>query len=342
MYRQKRFLVLLIALSLFAAACINSNSGDDEVVAEGSAEGSGDASGSADSDDDTAPTPEGVNAEMPEGEDAAVVSSVVSGAVSPEVEACVVAGAIKNPSLLATMITSGSDTDFSQLSDDDQITLLELAVECGGPELMAGYIAQGFAESSDFDAPPGMADCFAKAISDDDGSLVMAGMIAIGEEVVPAEEAKVPLVDTLTECVPASFLSSTIVTELAEDPAFVDAADTECIDAAYADDDSIRPMWVAMVDDPSAEFSELPPEVATQVFLPLFNCISFGQVVAGEAAADGLELSQTSIDCIDGEFEELGFFETILLGEEPDAASIGGIVLGCLTPEELTQFAELG
>lgn len=341
MYRHKRFLVLLSALSLFAAACINSSSGDDEVVADGS----GDATGSADSDDsddETSPTPEGINAEMPEGEDAAVVSSVVSGAVSPEVEACVVAGAIKNPSLLATMITSGSDTDFSQLSDDDQVTLLELAVECGGPELMASYIAEGFAESSDFDAPPGMADCFAKAISDDDGSLVMAGMIAIGEEVAPAEESKVPLVDTLTECVPASFLSSTIVTELAEDPAFVDAADTECIDAAYADDDSIRPMWVAMVDDPSAEFSELPPEVATQVFLPLFNCISFGQVVAGEAAADGLELSQTSIDCIDDEFEGLGFFETILLGEEPDAASIGGIVLGCLTPEELTQFAELG
>lgn len=340
---------LLVVITLFSAACVLPT-GDDEVATEGSAgssdeqtsddetgAGTDDATDTAEDADNEEPV-DNADAEMPEGEDAEAVSSLISGDIPADVEACVIVGAIGDPPLLAALITAGDDAELSDLEFEDQLALFELAVECGGPDLTGQFISDGFADGSGVDAPPEMVDCFVEKINRDEGALIMAGMIALGDDVAPPEQTKGPLVDTLTNCVPASFLASTAVSELADDPTFVEATDTDCIDAAYADNSLTRPLWVALVDDPGSDFADLPPEVTAEVFSPLFGCISFGQVVAAEAAADGVVLSDGTISCIDDEFVELGFFDSILLGEEPDDAAIGAIVISCFTPEELLQL----
>jgi len=58
--------------------------------------------------------------------------------------------------------------------------------------------------------------------------------------------------------------------------------------------------------------------------------------MAAEAAADGAELSEASIECIDTELADLDFLAAL---NDPAAEQLIGLaVLGCLTPEELLAF----
>jgi len=160
-------------------------------------------------------------------------------------------------------------------------------------------------------------------------------MIAVAEENPPPEVAREPLVATLSNCVPALFVTDVLVAELTSDPTFVEAADLECIEARYSGSSLLDPMWAAYIDSPSVSFSDLPPEVITAVFGPFFECVSFGAVMAAEAASDGVDLSVESVACIDAGAASLGLFEKMLTGQELDEDVVVPMVLGCLSPEEL-------
>ena len=63
-----------------------------------------------------------------------------------------------------------------------------------------------------------------------------------------------------------------------------------------------------------------------------------GQVVAGQFAVTGVDLSQATIDCIDAEFADIPIEG--IINEDPSLeADMSRILLGCLSPEE---FAALG
>ncbi|MEL7207222.1 MAG: hypothetical protein AAGK32_03155 [Actinomycetota bacterium] len=346
-------LALLGALAVFTTACVVPGGGDDTEVATDDDNTTDDNTTNDDppaedppADDDTGTDvadgdlpeidlPDG----MTEEEGQVAVASAIAGDVPPEVEDCVTRSLFSEPGLFIALIGQGENFVLTDLPFDDQVTLGEITIDCAGPELMGQFVAEGFAEGSDLEAPPEMIDCFERRFVADDGALVFVGMAAVGEEVTPEEPAQEPLIAALTECVSGSFLANAIVDDLAaEDPTFAESIDAECVDSAYAaDPDIIRPLWTEFVLNPQSEFTDVSPTVTTSVFSPLFGCLSFGKVI--EAQVPDLELSESTIDCIDTRMAELGFFETLLAGEEPDEAALQTVLLDCLTAEELLQLA---
>ncbi len=351
MLKKSPLVALAGALALLLSACVNPATLFDDDAAEGEEiETADDAStdeaattDDAAADDDTTvddtdlpeiDLPDGMSTE--EGEQA--VRQAISGDVPPEVEDCVARSLLGEPGLAIALIAADPSFMITDLSFEDQVTLAQITIDCSGPDLLGQFLAEGFAEGSgDLDAPPEMIDCFERRLTADDGALVFVGLAAVGEEVTPEEPAQGPLIDTLTECVSGGFLGSVIVDDLsAEDPAFANAIDPVCVDNAYAaDPESVRPLWTEFVLSPQAEFTEVSPAATSAAFGPLFGCVSMGAVLATEFAALGVELSQPSIDCVDVELMEIGFFETIIAGGEPSDAEFAGVLLTCLTAEEL-------
>lgn len=352
MRKRIAFLALLGALVVMATACVVPGSGDDTEVATDDAndESTDDTTDSGDdpADDDAEDGTDVADGDLPaidlpdgmtEEEGQVAVASAIAGDVPPEVEDCVTRSLFSEPSLFVALIGQGENFVLTDLDFEDQVTLGEITIDCAGPELMGEFVAEGFAEGSDMEAPPEMIECFERRFVADDGALVFVGMTAVGEEVTPAEPAQEPLIDTLTECVSGSFLATAIVDDLAaEDPTFAEAIDAECVDTAYAEDpEIIRPLWTEFVLNPQAEFTEVSPTVTASVFSPLFGCLSFGKVL--QAQSPDVDLSDATIECIDTRFAELGFFETLLAGEEPDETALQTVLLECLTSEELLQLA---
>ncbi|MCP5025331.1 MAG: hypothetical protein GY929_03525 [Actinomycetia bacterium] len=355
---------LLLAVALLAGAC---SSGGGEVTAtEGGGSGNETPTtieGNADTDEESSdtdstegesndplggdkePADDDVESAGSDGEEGdptedpeTALTEFIVGEVPVEVEKCVVTGILDDGDLFAATVGLSPSAEMTDLELDDQLALLELSVDCAGPELFGQFMAEGFAEGSGMAPPDGMSECFAAEFASSDGPPVMAGLVAVGNGVPANPKVRGPVIDALTECVPASFVTEAVVVELAADPTFEDAADLECIDLAYAEATTIEPLWAAYVDAPTDDFSDMPPEVAVAVFGPLFNCISFGAVMAAEAAADGVDLSAQSVACIDQELAGAGLFEAILAGQEPDEAVLAAAILGCLTPEELLQM----
>ncbi|MEM9892548.1 MAG: hypothetical protein AAF962_16920 [Actinomycetota bacterium] len=354
MLKKSPLLALAGALALLLSACVNpatlfdDDAADgDQIEAAGGAttddaapvEGEGEDDGTAVDGGDLPEIdlPDGMTSE--EGEQA--VRQAITGDVPPEVEECVARRLLVEPGLAVALIAADANFMVTDLPFEDQVTLAEITIDCSGPELLGEFLAQGFAEGSgDIEAPPEMIDCFERRLTDDDGPLVFVGLAAVGEEQPPEVPAQEPLIDTLTECVSGGFLATVVVDELSvEDPTFASAVDPVCVDQAYASDpEVIRPLWTEFVLNPQADFTDVSPTVTASVFAPLFNCISFGSVLAGEFADLGVDLSQSSIDCIDVELMKLGFFETILAGGEPSEADFASVLLTCLSAAELAQL----
>lgn len=266
------------------------------------------------------------------------VVEVVVDDVAPAADAdqCVLDGLVQNPDLVEAALQLEINQSVAAIPLESQLALYRLLVDCAGPELVGSEVGAGFAEGAELEVAPGeLSECFGAELSGPDGPLVIAGLVAVGEELAPPPESREPLVNTLSTCVPAKLLIDFAVAELADDVTFTDALDLGCVDSSYTGEVSTAGMWEAFLDNPELEFTELDPEVTSGIFGPLFDCISLGTVIAAEAAADGIDLSAATVDCLDAEFAELDIFAKFLAGEEPDDAVLGAAVLSCLSPEEL-------
>ncbi len=345
---------LLLTVVLVAVAC-SSSDGEVSTAAEG---GTDDQSSEADptddeelandsddegSDDPADPTGDEDGSDPDDAEEPAepevAVAEFVSGEVPLEAEQCVVKGVLETPGLLSAAVALGPESEFTDLDQDHQLALLGLAVDCAGPELLGEFMAEGFSEGMNIETPDEMAECFADRIGGSEGSLVLAGLAALGNDITPEPDLQVPVVDLLDDCVPGSLFADLMVSEFTTDPAMADAVDGGCISAAYATESSMRPMWEAMVDSPDLDFEDLPPDAFEAIITPLLDCISFGTVIAAEAEGDGVVLSPETITCIDDEISGSGLIETFFTGVEPDDETLGLALLACMSPEELQQMA---
>ncbi len=345
MLKKTPFLGLVALLALLTTACVGAILGEDEDATDVVTEGDGTEA----ADDGPPGNPQGAvgagdlaDIELPAGvspeQAEAMVATAVSGEVPPEVEDCVNSSLFTRPALFVAIVAAGDDAPLTSLSFDDQVAFSQLTIECASPELLGSFVADGFAEGADLAAPPEMGPCFGQRFAEDDGALMLVGMTAIEEQQPVDERSKGPLIDALTECVSGEVWATSVTGTLAADPTLAGAVDDSCIASAFDDPEVMRPFWAAFVENPDAEFEDLPPTVTTPVFGPLFDCVSIGAVFAAEAAANGITLSDESIACVDREASELGLFESFLAGEQPDDEALGLILFECLSADELSQF----
>ena len=254
-----------------------------------------------------------------------------------EVEACLYGEIADDEQLLAALI---SGQDFEDLEDVEQARVASLAINCAEPGVLGDYMVDAFSEGSGIDAPDEMGDCLEGRMRGPDGEQVILGFIAVGDDRPAPESARQPLIDTMVECLPGSLFADAITSEIADDPSMADAIDEDCVAEGYEDPSITEDFWTAFVDSPDAEFEELPPEVQAQFMAPIINCLSFSSIIAAEAEADGVTLSQSTLDCIDDKIAESGLMEELFAGGEPDEAVLGAAILGCLSADELQQMAE--
>ncbi len=257
-------------------------------------------------------------------------------AFPPEVEACLYGKIADDEQLLASLI---SGQDFEDLEDVEQARVASLAINCAEPGVLGDYMVDSFSDGSGIDAPDEMGVCLEDRLRGPDGEQVILGFIAVGDDRPAPDSARQPLIDTMVECLPGSLFADAITSEISEDPSMADAIDSDCVAEGYEDPSITEDFWTAFVDSPDAEFEDLPPEVQAQFMAPIINCLSFSSIIAAEAEADGVTLSQSTLDCIDDEIADSGLMEDLFAGGEPDEAVLGGAILGCLTAEELTQMA---
>ena len=68
--------------------------------------------------------------------------------------------------------------------------------------------------------------------------------------------------------------------------------------------------------------------------------VAGGPIVAAEAAADGIDLSEATVDCISDAVRSSDFLDGFFTGDDPSDAELAGVIFGCLSPEELAQLAD--
>lgn len=254
--------------------------------------------------------------------------------LSPSEIACVVKGLAGQPDLLANAI---SGTDFDELPLDDQVDTALIAMDCA-PEAAASQFTDGFTNRMT-QAQPEMSDelgeCLVGQLSADNPARreVMIGFASLGEDLPVPAEAEEALVDSISLCVPGPVFAEWLIAEFADDPQMANAIDTECIRSAFPDE-TIRQFWGAMVSQ-GGSMDDVDAEATAPLMNALFSCLSMGQIMADQAAQDGIDLSDETITCIDTEMadEDLA---AMMSGNDPAGeARVTSILIGCLSPEEL-------
>ncbi|MCP3990687.1 MAG: hypothetical protein GY724_16530 [Actinomycetia bacterium] len=334
MYSPKAILSALVVGVVLVSGCgqLGSGSTDDSSLSTTAEEAtSNDSAGSSELDDSEQ------RSEV-SNDDLIALAAILNDELPTDVEECVIKRVSTDPALLGALTDNGSTTDLVDLPLNDQLAVFESAVECGNPELLGQYFTDGFAEGSGAAPPPEMTECFVTAMSGGDGALIMAGFLAVGAERRPPLAARNLVIDLLTDCVPGSYLAESITVGLASNQQLAEAVDQICVTGAYADGILARPLWESLIDNPGTEIGQLPSQTTAGLFGPLFDCVSFGQVVATEAAAEGVTISEASITCFDDEFLQQGFADLAFAGGEVPEAEITEILLTCLTPDELRQL----
>lgn len=256
-------------------------------------------------------------------------TSPTTADLDPSEVACIVE-ALAGDDTLTELATN--DTDFDALSVDQQADVMVAAFDCA-PDAIAEEFSS-FAGDDDAALPPEVAECFVEAMSSDNPERrdVIIGFTSLGAERPVPEDSRESVVDTLVDCIDGDAMSQLLTDELLSDPDLAPAVDVDCVGGNFGGE-TMRPMWEALVDNPGADFDQLDAEQMGPLLDAIFGCISFGRVIAAEAAADGVDLSEDTIACIDVAMADIDIAKLIETGE--GAEQIGGAMLGCLSPEEL-------
>lgn len=224
---------------------------------------------------------------------------------------------------------------FDDLPIEQRADLTTVMFECA-PETTAASFSEALSGGAGTDLPPEISECLVDSMTTaPDKRDIIIGFVALGDEQPVPEPSQAPLIETMVTCFPGSALIEAGASDMVADPVFEEAMDLECL-GDRLDGETMRPIWTALVENPGADFEELEPESIEPMMNGMFSCMSFGRVIAAEAAADGVELSEETVACIDTDLAELDFFQAM---NDPAAQQdIGLAVLGCLSPEEAAQL----
>lgn len=246
----------------------------------------------------------------------------------PETLACVLKDLADDAELLGRINDAGGSGE--ELSFDDQVTLMESSLECD-PEAFAELARESV--GADSDIPPEFVDCMALEMSD--SPTVAVALAALGNEMPVPEPAQEPAIGALTKCFDAKLFLTAMVAD-DEDPLMQELLDVDCMIARLDEEDTMRQLWTeAVVGGLDSSLNGVEEALGLQ----MLSCMSFGKLIASQAAADGFDLSDTTIQCMDTEAVEQGLIESMAAGEDPADAQIGAIFLGCMSPEELEALA---
>lgn len=336
--RLARTIALATSLALVAAACSSSSEISEPTTPEIGSTGTtdeattgttDDTSASDDPPDDDTPTPEDMPA--PDSAEARELfgTAPFTDELTDDETACALSALAEQPALLRRTLQGQTD----ELPIADQTDLAIIAFDCA-PGAVAAAFSEGFTASADLDVPPEVGECFIEAMGEGqpDRRAIVTGFVALGEDQPVPPEARAPVVDTMVRCFPGSVIGDAIAAEALADPALEGAVDAECL-GAQLDGDRLRPVWELLVENPALDFDDLDPATIGSFTEGIFACLSFGAIVASQLEPLGIELSAESSACIDREAAGL---DPALLTTEEGAAQLGAVMLGCLTPEELT------
>ena len=273
--------------------------------------------------------------------DLATLSTMLSDTAPPEAEACVLEKVAGDADLIGDLVAAETG-EITDLPVEDQEQLFRLVTECVTQDQMAAFLNDDFDVSPGDELPPEVVDCLAERLTSDEGPITLVGLSALDADLPVPTEARQPVIDTMTDCVSPSALSGAVLDGATDDPELAGALDETCVADAYDQTEDLEPLWTAWVDNPNAEFEDLPPEATALLTSPILGCFSFGQVIATQFATTGGEISPESISCIDDRFIESGLIDQLLAGEEPDEATAGLVFIECLTAEELSLLTGAG
>lgn len=242
--------------------------------------------------------------------------------------ACVFAALGDDEALAGSVLGS----DFEDLPVDQQADLTIVMFECA-PQATAASFSAALADDDGNGLPPEVGECLVTSMTTSpERRDIIIGFVALGDESAVPAPSQAPLVDTMVTCFPGAAL---LEAGAIDDPVFAQAVDMDCL-ATALDGEAMRPVWTALVTNPQADFDELDQASIEPMMNGMFSCMSFGRVIAAEAADDGVDLSDDTVACIDTELADLNFVEA--MNDQAAQQQIGIAVLGCLTPEEAAQM----
>lgn len=245
---------------------------------------------------------------------------------------CVIDGLVADRELALAVITADSD-DLLDLEPAQAEAVIDLTLTCVDDHTLAELIRSGFEEEG-FSLPAEVSACFAGEFDTvaERRALLEMGMAG---DVEPAPEVRDMLIDTMVVCVPSDVWIEAMGDDLVPGGAG-DGVDLACVDELFSDPAFLRPFLTAAIagdldiDDPTPATVDL--------FTRVIGCVSFGAAVAAEAAADGIELSEPTIACLDEAFADPEVIEMLLVDDSMADDVLGEMVFGCLSDDE---FAEL-
>ncbi|MEM7341568.1 MAG: hypothetical protein AAF467_23160 [Actinomycetota bacterium] len=337
-----RLIGLLAALTVVGAACGTTPTTTavdmpDELPADAAQTGDA-ATGTAGADGANGADPvEGSVLPDEEATLAALASSMSDDEFPVEVELCFAKEAIQRPSIAATLITASDELSLDEFTLDEQLALFEMLGVCAGPELLGAHFLDGFTDGTDIaEVPPSVGACFGEAAVAEDGPEFMVALAAVGDSTGVPVETHPAAVAALTECVPPSVLAGWVYEGMVEDPVIAAGADEECVLSAF-DEVDLTPLWSQFLDNPKADPTALPQEDQMAMLGPLFECVSFGEILAVMFAADGVVVAPSTVECMDAALTTEEYTEWLLFGSDNDNEPIERM-LSCLSADELEQL----
>lgn len=276
--------------------------------------------------------PEPQNADAPTADDIMAALEGRDGVgsdLTDEEARCVARGLLDDDDLAARL---GEVDDYTELSTDDQTTVAVVTFDCA-PQALANE----FSQSMNSDATGVFSDdvgaCLVEAMGPDAANRrqVIEGFVTLGDDRALSGEIETPVVDTMVMCFPGSLFSGMIENEVLANPALAGAVDFDCIDERFTGE-AIRPVWQVVVRNPGVDFDQLDASATEPMFSAIFACLSFGQVVAGQAAESGVVLSEETISCIDAEMATVDVAG--LAASDQGSDELGVAMAGCMTLEE--------
>jgi len=327
---------ILIGLLVLLGACNGSDGEAEDRVASATAVA---VSATSDADDPesgaTAPADTGTTrAATPTPDPAesigvAVVDRLLSSALSASQRDCALSRLRGDPDLVERAMAASDGGEPVAL--EDQTELVVIAFDCA-PEIFAGAFTGAVAIDS-IELPPGVVECFVLAMGPENPAQrqVILGLAALGNDQAAPSDAQTAVVDAMVQCFPASFFGAIITAEALADPTLAQALDPACIDEGFGVE-TMRPLWELLVQNPELDFEALDPAATGPLVDAVFDCLSFGRIIAGQAATAGVAISDSTVRCIDERLESVDLLAEV--GANGDTSATRDAVVECLTPDE--------
>lgn len=238
------------------------------------------------------------------------------------------------------VLTAFNNNTFDELSIDNRIAGSAALFECAPEQLAEAWaeeLSNGFTNTSTM-LPYFLGRCLERELSpsNPDSDSLLAGWTYLRAGLaVPAEHQPV-LVFTLTICVPDDVMGQILLGEIGYDnPAFLDSASDDCLQDEL-DGNDLRLFWETFAARPNAA-AALEPDAVIPAMSSALRCASVGVMIAQQALlVDGVELSASTIRCIDASLEGVDMGPMYL--PSVDSTEVRGLASDaidqCLSPAE--------